>query len=139
MIYNKYLINNRPQAHKHSNIMQNSNYPTNYPVRIQDSTINETNLVFQLLSFMNAPLDNLTFQDEPLTHDNLHEELLSLGDDDAIRQGFYLYWERDSNLIDIITIDDWEENESEDEGTYEYHDFIIKSGEETKEIILAIN
>ena len=88
---------------------------------------------------MGAPLDNLTFQDEPLTHDNLHEELLSMGDDGETQQGFYLYWEQDSDLIDIISIDAWESSDAEDEDTYEYHTLIIKSGSETKEIILAIN
>ena len=119
--------------------MYNNISQTQFPVILQDSTSNDANLVLQLLSFMGAHLDKLTFQDEPLTHDNLHEELLSMGDDGETQQGFYLYWEQDSNLIDIISIDTWESSYAEDEDPYKYHTFIFKSGSETREIILAIN
>ena len=119
--------------------MHNNIFPTQFPLGIMNSTVNETNLVLQLLSFMGAHLDKLSFQNEPLTHENLHEELLSMGDDGDTQQGFYIYWERNSNLIDIISIDDWESSDAEDQDSYEYHTFIIKSGPETQEIILAIN
>ena len=136
MFYTYNLIINRPKATNQLTIMK----PTviSYPVAIANHT-QLTNLVFQLLAFTGAQPKDLSFNDEPLSHDALDEELLSLLEDGSIDQGFYIYLEQDSDLLQIFTLDEWETNPSEDEDEYTYHTFIATYDDKKLEIILAIN
>lgn len=109
-----------------------------HPVAITSHT-QLTNLVLNLLAFSGAHLEELILADELLTHDALDEEILTMLEDGAIDQGFYIYWEQDSDLIDIITLDDWETNPAEDEDQYTYHNFIATYDNNKMEIIIAIN
>ena len=108
------------------------------PVAIANHT-QLTNLVFQLLAFSGAQPKNLSFNDEPLSHDSLDEELLSLLEDGSINQGFYIYLEQDSDLLQIFSINEWETNSAEDEDEYTYHTFIATYDNNTMVITLVIN
>lgn len=114
--------------------------PTNisYPVSIENHS-QLTNLVLNLLAFSGAKPNQLTLNDEPLEWDELDEELLSLLEDGTIQEGFYIYWEQDSDLISILTHDEWETSDAEDETDYTYHTFIASYDGTTMEINLAIN
>ncbi len=109
-----------------------------YPVSIANHS-QLTNLVLNLLAFSGAKPDQLTLNDEPLGWDELDEELLSLLEDGTILDGFYIYLEQDSNLIQILTLDEWENQDAEDQDDYTYHTFIASYDENTMEINLAIN
>lgn len=109
-----------------------------HPVAITSHT-QLTNLVLNLLAFSGAHLDKLTLADEPLTHDALDEEILTMLEDGTINQGFYIYWEQENGTIDLISIEDWETNDAEDEDQYTYHTFIATYDNNKMEITIAIN
>lgn len=109
-----------------------------YPI-VLNSHSELKDLVIQLLAFSGAQLGSLTLGNSYLDSDTLDEELLIMLEDGTIDNGFYIYWEQDSDSLLTFTREQWEQNQSEDESEYTYHTVYAKYDNNLMAITLAIN